>query len=770
MLRLLLLSLLLVAGCVPQVRTTPGLKSAVTITRDQHGIPHIRAQNDLDVFFAQGYAHAQDRLWQMELARRTAAGRLAEILGRSALEQDKFLRIWGFYRAAQAQLPYLSEFSRQALEAYAAGVNAFIAEGNLPWEFAIVGAKPEPWKPADSLGWGKMIAYELANTWQDEVVDAGLVEKIGLDGLNELLPPYPSDAPTILQPEDYPARQRGDFPASPGLSAEIRRVLEHAVSLADSAPGFGFDAAQGSNNWVLSGSRTTTDKPLLANDPHLRFQNPALWYLIDLRGPGYNSLGASIPGIPGVLLSRNDFVAWGATNAKPDTMDLFVLELQEGGYNTPGHWVPLTRRSEVIRVRGEAEVRLEVRESEYGPLISDLGNLGSLARDGQAVAVAWTGLDPADTTLDAWLGMNRAKSGAEFREALRRFVVPMQNFVYADTTGEIGYIAPGRVPLRDWDGRLPASAAKGQRWKGFIPFEQLPQVVNPKEGFISSANNRILPPGGLDLSTYVTEIYRSARIRELILAKPKLSPEDMAAIQGDTTSLVAREVRPLLLALEPKSEAAKRLQDAVRDWDLRAELDSTGATAFAFFWREASRMLDDETGLSSPNAPLIFVRTLKTNGRWCDDLRTPAQETCADFLANALEKGAAELERRLGPDPRQWQWGRIHKARFNAVLGAVPLVGGWFNREIPTPGSFQTVNVASYNSDTFLQTSGPSLRTIFDLSDLNQSRAIYPLGQSGNLWDRYYANFLEPWRDNRSVQLSTRPQDWGTTGTLELRP
>lgn len=766
---LLLLALLLVA-CVPHIRSTPGLKSSVTITRDQHGIPHIRAQNDLDVFFAQGYAHAQDRLWQMELARRTAAGRLAEILGPSALEQDKFLRTWGFYRAAQAQLPYLSEFSRQALEAYAAGVNAFIAEGNLPWEFAIVGAKPEPWTPADSLGWGKVIAYELANTWQDEVVNSRLVEKIGLDGLNELLPPYPSDAPTILQPEDYPARQQGRFPALPGLSAETRGALERVVSLADSLSGLGFDAAQGSNNWVISGSRTTTGKPLLANDPHLRFQNPALWYLIDLRGPGYNSLGASIPGIPGVVLGRNDFVAWGATNAKPDTMDLFILEVQEGGYITPGHWVPLTRRSEVIKVKGEAEVQLEVRESEYGPLISDLGNLGSLARDGQAVAVAWTGLDPADTTLDAWLGINRARSGAEFREALRRFVVPMQNFVYADVAGEIGYIAPGRVPRRDWDGRLPASAAEGQRWKGFIPLEELPQVVNPKEGFIVSANNRILPPGGPDLSTYVTEVYRAARIRGLILAQPKLSPEDMAAIQGDTTSLVAREIRPLLLALEPQSTAARRLQDTVKAWDLRAELDSTGATAFAFFWREVSRMLDDETGLSSPNAPLIFVRALKTNGRWCDDQRTPVQETCSDFLAQALEKGAAELERRLGPDPRQWQWGRIHKARFNAVLGAVPLVGGWFNREISTPGSFQTVNVASYNPDTFIQTSGPSLRTIFDLSNLNQSRAIYPLGQSGNLWDGHYASFLEPWRDNQTVLLSTRPQDWGTTHTLVLRP
>jgi len=208
----------------------------------------------------------------------------------------------------------------------------------------------------------------------------------------------------------------------------------------------------------------------------------------------------------------------------------------------------------------------------------------------------------------------------------------------------------------------------------------------------------------------------------------------------------------------------------VKAWDLRAELDSTGATAFAFFWREVSRMLDDETGLSSPNAPLIFVRALKTNGRWCDDQRTPVQETCSDFLAQALEKGAAELAQRLGPDPRQWQWGRIHKARFNAVLGAVPLVGGWFNREISTPGSFQTVNVASYNPDTFIQTSGPSLRTIFDLSNLNQSRAIYPLGQSGNLWDGHYASFLEPWRDNQTVLLSTRPQDWGTTHTLVLRP
>ncbi|WP_337867316.1 penicillin acylase family protein [Meiothermus sp.] len=780
-----MLGLLALISCVPinQVQQVQGLAGPVRITFDRWGVPHIRAQaSDMDVFFAQGYVHARDRLFQMELGRRAAQGRLAEILGSGAIEQDRFFRTWGFYRAALASLPNHTEFTRRALEAYAAGVHQFIREGNLPLPFALLGFTPEPWTPADTLAWGKLQSYDLGQVWQDEIDNTFILNKVGLEGFNDLRGAYPQGWPTILQPEDLRSlderaqNRRVYEPAA--LSSSILGQLEQVAALSRQLSLAPQDPDQGSNNWVLSGARTTTGKPMLANDPHLRLQNPALWYIADLRGPTYKAIGATIPGVPGVFLGRNDRVAWGATNVRPDVMDLFVLDLEGESYRTPLGLVPLRVRQETIRVRGADPVTFTVRESEYGPVISDLGLVflrpgltagTAIATEKQAVSVRWTGLDPQDTTLDAYLGMNRAQNAEAFRQALRRYVAPMQNFVYADVEGTIGYFAPGWIPIRDWDGRFPASASKGQQWKGYLPFERLPQVVNPKEGFVSSANNRVLPHGGPDISSYTTEVFRAQRIRELILATPRASLEDMARWQGDTYSIIARELLPGLLALQPQSEAARRLQNAVRNWDLRAELDSVGATAFAFYYREISRMLEDELGLRYPPVPYTFIKTLREDGRWCQNASAGIRN-CAQFTAQALEKAGAELERRLGPDPSGWQWGRLHQASLPSALASTPLIGGLFNRNIPTPGSMHTVNVANYNQDTFQHTSGASLRTLFDLSDPDNSRIIYPMGQSADLFSPHFDDLLWLWRDKQYIPLSTRPADWGSTWMLELRP
>jgi penicillin amidase len=785
----LLLTLLTLAACAPyQTLRLAGLSAAVSITRDQWGIPHIRAASDSEVFFALGYAHAQDRLWQMETYRRAAQGRLAEWVGSSALEQDKLARTWGFYRTGAAQWSVLSEFTQQALKAYSAGVNGYIREGRLPIEYSLLGVSPEAWTPEDSLGIGKALAYDLGQIWQDEVDQAFLLSRVGLEGLNDLRGQYPEGWPTIIQAEDYRRvpgfglRVSGDISPSPlSLSNLHPSTLESLRQLAaDSAslPHLAPDDSAGSNNWVVSGSRSATGKPLLAGDPHLRFQNPALWYAAELRGPTYNSRGATIAGLPAVLLGRNDQVAWSATNARPDVMDLFVLDLEGNSYRTPRGLVPLKTRSEIIKVRYSPEVQILVRESEHGPIISDLSQFngsgastgGAVGGANQALAVRWTALEPGDTTMDAYFGINRAKNAAEFKQAMRLYVAPMQNFVYADQE-TIGEISPGRIPLRDWDTRLPASAAKGQNWKGFLSFEQWPQVENPKEGFIASANNRILPHGaGPDISSYSTEIFRSTRIRELLQSNNRVTLEDMARWQGDTYSVLARELRPGLLALSPKSESARRLQDTLRNWDLLAGLNSAGATAFAFYYRQIMTMLEDETGIRYPNVPSIFMRTLNSEGRWCDDVRTAVKESCAQWMAMALEQGAAELEKLLGPDPAGWRWERLHKAEFNAALGTFPLVGGWLNRSIATPGSVQTLNVANYNQNTFVHTSGVSLRLLFDLNDPDETRIVYPLGQSGDFLNGHYDDLLKLWRDNQSIKLSANPRDWGSGSTVELRP
>jgi penicillin amidase len=774
-----LVALATLVACAPGAgRTTgfTGLTGAVSITRDQWGVPHIRASTDLDAVYALGYAHAQDRLWQMELNRRVGAGRLSEILGRAALGQDKFLRTWGFYRAAQAAIPSLEPRTLEFLRAYAAGVNAFISAGSLPLEFTLTGAKPEPWQPADSLVWAKMLAYDLSANWQDELENAGIVAKLGFEGLRALKRAYPLGQPTVVRLEDYAGAVNLpglEAPSAPPATLEsvTREALERVRALQRSLPVSGFEKDTGSNNWVVAGSRTVSGKPLLANDPHLSFSAPSIWYLADIKGASLSAIGATLPGLPAVVLGRNERVAWGATNTAPDTQDLFTLELKDGAFQTPLGPVKLETRVETIKV-GSSEEKITVRTAPgYGPVISDIS--GAPSDNGQAVALRYVSLEPGDTTLDAFLGFNFARSGADFVQAARRYIAPQQNFVYADLDGNIGYVAPGKIPVRDWDGALPASAARGQNWRGYRAFEDLPQVTNPREGFIVTANNRTLPfqAAQPEYSTY-TEPYRAKRIRERLLENPRQTVETMKDIQADTLSIVARDLVPDLLALSPKSDAARRLQAAVRDWDLRADLRSTGATAFAFYYRELTRMVSDELGgdFNYFNEPVFLVPALEENSRFCLDAGDPSVKSCADFRARALERSAAALEAKLGSDPVQWLWERLHVAQFNAVIGAAPIVGPLFNRSLPTNGSILTVNVGAYNQDSFVQRSGPSYRAVYDLSALDASQYMHPMGQSGDVLSKHYDDFLRPWRDGQTIAMSQRSSDWGAVSVTELKP
>ena len=751
-----------------------GLSGPVTVTRDQWGVPHIKASTDLDAFWAQGYVHAQDRLWQMELNRRTGAGRLSEILGDAALEQDKFLRTWGFYRAAQESEASLSEHTRAVLAAYAAGVNAFIGEGKLPLEFTLVGSKPEPWMIADSLVWAKMLAFDLADNWESEVANTEIVKKLGLEGLNEIAPGVRPGTPTIVRLEEFKGALKSDSAraSNSGLQVNTLRALQHMAEIQKSLPTFaGPDRdTTGSNNWVVGGKLTTTGKPMLANDPHLRLSAPSLWYFADLEAPGLHAIGASLPNIPGIVLGRNDRIAWGATNSSPDTQDLFVLEVKDGAYATPNGPVKLETRIETIKVKGGADVKWLVRSTAYGPVISDAPVAGIKPADGQAVALRYVSLEPGDTTLDAFLGFNYAKNWSDFLEAMRSYVAPMQNFVYADVDGNIGYFAPGKIPARNWDGRLPASAAKGENWTGFVPFDQLPILENPREGFIVTANNKMLPhQSAFEPSTY-TDHWRAQRIRERILSAGKISLETMNDIQADTLSIIARELVPGLLELPAKSDAARRLQSVVRGWDLKAGLRSTGPTAFAFYYRELLRVLEDEIGKKYHNVPLFITKAFTQGSKYCDDTRTAATETCAMFMSQALEKGSAALEAQLGSDPNAWHWERIHRTNFKAILGAAPVIGGLFERSIANNGSTFTVNVAGYNQDTFIQTAGPSYRGLFDLANLDSSRYMHTLGQSGDAFSKHFDDFLPLWRDVQTIPMSRLEKDWGATEVQTIKP
>ncbi len=768
-------------ACSPAVLNTQGIRgltAPVNITKDQWGVPHIRAKTDLDAFYAQGFVHAQDRLWQMELNRRTGAGRLSEILGAAALDQDKFLRTWGFYRAAEAAYPALEPRSKAILEAYTAGVNAVIAQGNLPLEFGLLGAKPEPWKPADSLVWSKMLAYNLSSNWNSELENSEIARKVGIAGFNALKPQYTKPYPSILRLDDYKGKLNiagleppATKPAviSAALATAMQTVEATAKTLREQY-GVGYEDGLGSNNWVVSGSRTESGKPLLANDPHLGFQAPSLWYLADIKGDTLSAIGATLPGVPGVVLGRNERIAWGATNTAPDTQDLFVLEVKDGAYKTPSGMVKIESREEIFKVGGKEE-KYTIRSSAYGPIISDLAAVGVKLPDTQAIALRFVALEPNDTTLDAFIGFNYAKNWDDFKTAMRRYVTPQQNFVYADDTGNIGYYAPGKIPVRNWDGRFPATASSGANWNGYAAFENLPNVFNPREGFIVTANNRTLPFGAsqTEYSTY-TEGYRAQRIRELILETPKHTVATMRAAQADNESLVSRELIPGLLALTAKSDAAKRMQNEVKQWDNKAGIDSTGATAFAFYYRELTRVLEDEIGSKYYDEPNFLIPAFTKGSPYCDDKRTAALETCALIMQNALENGAAALEKQLGSSPAEWTWRRVHIAQFNATIGSNPTIGFFVNRSIPANGSRLTVNVGNYNQETFIQRSGPSYRSIFDFSSLNKSRYIHPMGQSGDPFSKDYDNLLSLWRDGLDIPMSQASSDWGTGVTLELKP
>jgi penicillin amidase len=403
-----------------------GLSAPVEVVRDGKGVVRILARNLKDLFFAQGYVHAQERLWQMEFQRRVGQGRLSEVLGEATLPQDRFLRTWGFYRAAEAAYERLYPEEKEAVDAYAAGVNAFLASGApLPPEFTLLGFRPETWTGPDVLVWAKMMSFDLSGNWEEELKRHRLLARgVSPERLLELLPPYPEDAPTILRSED--------------LRLPLSRE-EAPSALLQMAPPRHMEA---SNNWVVAGSRTATGKPFLADDPHLRLQAPSLWFLMALEAPGYRAIGASLPGVPGIVIGRNDRIAWGVTNVGADVQDLYLLEEAGGGYRYKGQVRPYRVREERIRVKGGREEVFKVRETVYGPVITD-----ALQDPPKTpMALRWVSLDPEDHILMAFLGVNRARNWDEFQKALEPYSAPSQNFVYADVEGHIGYIAPGSFP------------------------------------------------------------------------------------------------------------------------------------------------------------------------------------------------------------------------------------------------------------------------------------------------------------------------------------
>lgn len=750
----------------------PGLKEQVTVIRDRWGVPHIYAENQSDLFFAQGYVHAQDRLWQMELNRRLGSGGLAEIFGEVALGTDRFVRTVGFRRAAEADLEMVDEDTRSALEAYAAGVNAFLdAKQPLPLEFTVLRFKPEPWMPLDSLTWGKVMAWNLSVNWDTEILRARFIDKLGAERAAELEPMYPKSNPDVIPSEvDYGQ-----------LSTRILEQYRQAASWLGTS-----GAGVGSNNWVVDGMKSATGKPLLANDPHLSLQMPSIWYENHLVGGDVEVTGVSFPGTPGVIIGHNAAIAWGVTNGFPDVQDLYVEKLNPKNrhqYEYRGEWHDAEVVREEIHVKGSAEPAIEeVVITRHGPIINGLVP----QEDDQGLpplALRWTALEPG-TLFHAVLLLQRASNWEEFTAALRYWDVPAQNFVYADAEGNIGYYLPGRIPVRARGmGLVPVPGWTGEyEWTSWIPFEELPHAFNPPQHYVATANNRIV---GDDYPHFITvdwmNGYRARRICDLLESREKLSAEDFAAIHMDLYSIPGREFSRYLAALEPEDEHARRAVEFIRAWDFNLTADSVAGTIFEAVQLQLLRLaFADELGpelvehylgsgvhpmLSATNAymgrsAVVLLRLLENEtSPWFADAKNGQPRTRDEFLLLGLEKAIAELRPILGEDMSRWQWGRLHKATFAHPLGQVKPLNLLFNRgPFPIGGDTDTVHQSAFipREPYAVQSWCVSYRQIVDLSDWERSLAIHTNGQSGQPGSRHYADMIPMWRNGEY-----HPMLWG---------
>jgi penicillin G amidase len=829
--------------------TVPGLTGPVTVERDADGIPTIIATTVEDLFLAQGYVHAQDRFWEMDLRRHVTAGRLSELFGEAQLETDTFIRTLGWRRTAEAELALLEPETTRVLTAYATGVNAWMAGrsgSELSLEHALLpltgarGYRPEPWGPTDSVAWLKAMAWDLRSNLEDELqrarlaaVDLGAgrsVADLYPDYDAQRFPPIIPDGGTVEDGVFVAAPQRASgatgtalpdpgtaedsatvlagAAATPSLDDGISAVLAAAADALDASPsliGGGAESGIGSNSWVVAGSRSATGGALLANDPHLAPGQPGLWYQVRLRcapvGPEcpYDVAGYSFSGVPGIVIGRNDTVAWGFTNLGPDVADLVIERIDGDRYLTPEGWAPLEVRTEEVRVAGADPVTITIRATRNGPLFSDVSEgageiaAGPLA-DGaagatgveHAVALRWVALDPQGTA-NAIPRLMVARDWPTFREAARRFAVPSQNLVYADTSGNIGYQAPGTIPVRrSGDGTVPLAGWTGEfGWDRMLAFDELPWLYNPASGAIVTANQTVLPPGSEPfLHRDVSLGHRGARINVLLSDRRDLTLDDLAAIQNDNHNANAVVLVPILASMTSSDPAVAAMQAVMAGWDHQDHEDSAAGAAFNATWRAllARTFHDELPEWAWPSGggrwwEVVLPLLDDPTDAWWDDVTTPEVETRDQQLTAALIDAHTELVERLGDDPAAWRWGDLHTLTLrHGTFGSsgIAPIERLFNRgPLPTSGGTDIVNSNSWNaSQGFEVIWVPSMRMLVDLSRPDEGRWIHLTGQSGRPFHPHYVDQAQRWRTGAYAPFHFTPAATAAaaTATLTLVP
>lgn len=773
-----------------------GLKAPVTVQRDGADVTHLLAQSGHDAWFALGHVHAQERGWQLEFNRRVMHGQLSELFGEPTLETDKLMRTLGIMAAARRQWAQLNPATREALQAYADGVNAFNAAPSqaLGPEFHVLGTTPGRWEAVDSVGWAIMMALDLGGNWGSEFARLSLTKVLSTGRMWQALPAYPGEAPATDVDLAALYARLGVFKSDNGMAQAPTGEATQATAMAawsDELSGnLGNVEGKGSNNWVVAGSHSVSGKPLLANDPHLSLGAPAIWYFAHLQAPGLNVVGATLPGLPFVVLGHTDKIAWGFTNTGPDVQDLYLERINPENpkqYRAPDvngqvSWAAFTERQEVIRVKGKPDVVQTVRESRHGPVLSDAQKSHTEVLDATkfVLALRWSALDADNLTVQAGLEGNRANSVDELLAAYASYHSPMQNVVMADTAGRVAYKAVGKVPLRKADndikGMAPAPGWEPRYdWDGWLPYAQTPQDLQAAKGWVATANQRVTPP---DYPYFIGQDWalpeRFIRIEQLLAATPKHDLASLQKIQGDQISLAAQRLLPYLQKVKGQHPLAMAAQQQLAGFDSNMLADRAAPLILAAWADELTRaLLSPKLGEARMKAlygrrhfRLLMEDILARNdGWWC------APKSCEQQAADALDRALERLSAQYGKDVAAWQWGAAHAARsthqpFDNVAPLAP----FFNVSVPVGGDSFTVDVGHYwlndARQPFATRHAASMRALYDLADLDKSRFIYQTGQSGLVFSSRYRDMRQPWADVQYRPLQLKPAEVRHTLTL----
>lgn len=779
----------------------PGLKAPVQLRRDASDVTHIQAQSLADAYFALGWVHAQERGWQLEFNRRVMHGRLSELFGPATLDTDRTLRKLGVLQAARAQWERLPPATQDLLAAYANGINTFHAHASqaLPPEFHLLRVKPGEWTPQDSVGWSLMMALDLGGNWGTEFARLSALQRLSTEQLWQLMPAYPGERPATAVDLARLYSELGVYREAPKRAAAPRPDQTSVAgwpALDEWTRGLGHPEGIGSNNWVVAGSRTESGKPLLANDPHLGLSAPAIWYFARLQAPAANGrkavdvIGATLPGVPSVVLGRTAGVAWGFTNTAPDVQDLYLEQINPDNprqYRTPTGWADFGEREEIIRVKGQADEKLVVRSTRHGPVLSDANATYAEVMDTRryALALRWSALDSDNQTVQAGMDANEAQTVDELLAAYALYHSPMQNLVAADTRGRTAYQAIGRVPLRDAGndirGIAPAPGWEAKYdWHGWLPAAGNPQADHATieaKGWHATANQRIhaadfRPFIGADWHT--PERYE--RIETLLGAKPRHTVQTMRDVQADTVSLATRRLLPFLRTATSDHPLAAAAHAELKTFDGDMRADRAAPLIFALWADELTRGLvapkiGEERfqalyGKRSFRAGLErMLEDQRAGAWWCAPL------SCAQQSAAALGRALDRIAAQQGQDVGAWRWGAAHPAlSAHRPFGNVAALARFFDVSVPTGGDAWTVNVGQYWANQvklpFANRHAASLRAVYDLADLEQSRFIYQTGQSGLAFSKRYRDMADEWARVEYRPLQLQPKAWRHEATL----